>query len=110
MIPTAKVVEELLLSDALTEMPSGGLYAAHEDDLEYLVNTIRQIEGKLEVEQLYSVAQVGKILELSGERVRQLLKDGDLEGFKLPLGNYWRISESALKKFINKRYGANEDD
>lgn len=109
MIPTAKVVEQLLESDALHEMPSGGLYAAHEDDLEHLVNTIRQIEGQLEVEQLYTVLQVSKILELSVERIRQLLKEGDLEGFKLPAGNYWRISESALKKFLNKRYGDNKD-
>ena len=109
MIPTSKVVEELLETDGLTEMPSGGLYAVHEDDLEHLVECIRKIEGKLEVEQLYSVAQVAKILEVSGERVRQMLKDGDLEGFKLPLGNYWRISESALKTFINKRYGDNSE-
>ena len=109
MIPLEKVVEELLLTDGLTEMPSGGLYAVHEDDLEHLVNTIRQIEGKLEVEQLYSVKQVAKILEVSTERIRQLLKDNELEGFKLPMGNYWRVSESALKKFINKRYG-DEDD
>lgn len=100
------IVAELLETDALTETAQlDGIYTVHEDDLEYLVKTIMNIQGQLEVEQMYKPSEVAKMLSVTRQTVQTWLKGGMLNGVKIGMGKYWRISESELKRFINKRYG-----
>lgn len=47
--------------------------------------------------QVYTVAEVAKILRVSEATVRTLLESGELKGFKV--GNQWRINEEDLNAY-----------
>ena len=53
---------------------------------------------------LYTAEQVAKILKLSVDNIWNLLKTGELQGFKIREGrSSWRIPQHSLEKFIEKR-------
>jgi excisionase family DNA binding protein len=50
------------------------------------------------VERIYNVEQIAEILMCSYRRVLQLIKDGQLEAFKI--GTNYRVTKSQLDKFM----------
>ncbi|MGM0365128.1 MAG: helix-turn-helix domain-containing protein [Actinomycetota bacterium] len=53
---------------------------------------------------LYTAEQVAKILKLSVDNIWNLLKTGELKGFKIREGrSSWRIPQNSLQEFIEKR-------
>lgn len=50
--------------------------------------------------------EVAKILRCRPVTVYRILENGELHGFKIGLG--WRITEDALKEWIEKREHRNE--
>jgi excisionase family DNA binding protein len=53
------------------------------------------------MEELLTVEDVARILRLHIYTVRELLKTGELEGFKI--GRQWKIKQEALRQFIDKQ-------
>lgn len=58
-----------------------------------------------DLEQLLSVKEVAKILNMAEITIKKYLKEGDLVGIKI--GRVWRIAPGDLKAFIEKRRKAN---
>ncbi len=53
---------------------------------------------------LYTAEQIAKILKLSVDNIWNLLKTGELKGFKIREGrSSWRIPQDSLEEFIEKR-------
>jgi excisionase family DNA binding protein len=48
------------------------------------------------VEEYYTASEAAKLLGISGSRVRQLLKTGELEGEQDPLSDRWRVSRASV--------------
>lgn len=57
-----------------------------------------------EAEGLLSASQVADLLGLNVYTVRQLLRDGELEGYKI-MNKKWRVKLSAIQKFLDKYKG-----
>lgn len=55
-------------------------------------------------EKLYTTKQVAEIFNVTEYTVREWLKEGTLVGIKTATDR-WRVTESAIKKFANSRYG-----
>ncbi len=61
-------------------------------------------EGQEKAPVLYTAEQVAKILKLSVDNIWNLLKTGELKGFKIRAGrSSWRIPQHSLEEFIEKR-------
>jgi excisionase family DNA binding protein len=52
------------------------------------------------METIYTPDDAAKKLKLSSATVRQYLRDGVIKGVRA--GNKWRITETALKEFMEK--------
>ena len=50
------------------------------------------------MEIFYTVKEIADKLKTTEYNIRELLKDGKLQGFKL--GKSWRIKESDLREFV----------
>ena len=48
---------------------------------------------------LYTVAETGKILKVCDRTIRDYIKSGKLEAFKV--SNNWRIKHQDLENFVN---------
>ena len=49
---------------------------------------------------VYTVGEVAQILKISVYSVRELLKNGDIHGFKV--GTKWRITQESLDEIMKK--------
>lgn len=49
---------------------------------------------------VYALDELAEILKVSRRSLYNFIKDGKLKGFKV--GREWRITEEALKEFIEK--------
>lgn len=62
------------------------------------------------IEKQYRVSEIAKILGVTPYTVREYLKSGELEGYKLNTETTaknasWRVGESALKRYLEKKHG-----
>lgn len=55
-----------------------------------------------------TVPEVAKIFAVKPYTVRHWIKEGKLEGVKLP-GGQWRVRRSTITEFAQKMYGDNND-
>ena len=53
------------------------------------------------VEPVYTVSEVAEMLRISVYSIREKLKSGELEGFKI--GTKWRIPQRAIDDLKNRR-------
>ncbi len=103
---------EIIRMVMLKKLPAirlGKAIRISEDDLDEFLNSF---VGKQELAHsgqekepvLYTAEQVAKILKLSVDNIWNLLKTGDLKGFKIREGrSSWRIPQHNLEEFIEKR-------
>lgn len=56
-------------------------------------------------EKMYKPSEVAKMFNVESATVRVWLNTNLLRGVKIGRGHYWRIPESALVEFANKRHG-----
>jgi len=57
------------------------------------------------LERLYTPKELAEYFGVTEYTIRQWLADGDLRGFKIGKGKYWRIPESAVKEKALERHG-----
>lgn len=56
------------------------------------------------IKKLLSVREVGELLDMHPDTVRELLRRGDLVGMKMPgLRDSWKVEEAAIERFILSR-------
>lgn len=53
-----------------------------------------------EIEELYTIEEVARMLKLSARTVERFCKDGRLKAFKI--GRLWRIPRSSLEQFLRQ--------
>lgn len=58
----------------------------------------------MEMETLYTINEASKYLKVSAVSIRRYIKEGKLETHRV--GRQHRISETALKNFLNLQYKA----
>lgn len=58
-------------------------------------------EFKCSIEPCITPEYAADLLQVSVYTIKRWLRQGDLDGFKLP-GNQWRTTEEACKKLIEK--------
>ena len=54
-----------------------------------------------------TVPDVAKIFAVKATTVRQWMREGQIDAFKLP-GGQWRILQSTVTEFAQKMYGGSE--
>ena len=101
---------EIIRIVMLRKLPAirvGKAIRVKEEDLEgFIDNLIGDEETKTVGEEpvLYTAEQVAKILKLSVDNIWNLLKTGNLQGFKIREGrSSWRIPADSLEEFIKSR-------
>lgn len=66
------------------------------------------VDGPLEAtieDPLLTPARVATIFGVTPYTVRTWLKDGTIQGIKLPSG-HWRIAQSEVKRYANTKFGS----
>lgn len=58
-----------------------------------------------ELEEHYTIKKVAQLCGVRSDTVRGWIRDGRLEGVRLPTGHL-RVRRSVLMRFLNSRYGA----
>ncbi len=101
---------EIIRVVMLRKLPAirvGKAIRVKEEDLEgFIDNLIGDEEVKTVSEEpvLYTAEQVARILKLSVDNIWNLLKTGNLQGFKIREGrSSWRIPADSLEEFIKSR-------
>ncbi len=101
---------EIIRVVMLRKLPAirvGKAIRVKEEDLEgFIDNLIADEEVKTVSEEpvLYTAEQVARILKLSVDNIWNLLKTGNLQGFKIREGrSSWRIPADSLEEFIKSR-------
>ncbi|MCG9479377.1 MAG: helix-turn-helix domain-containing protein [Actinomycetia bacterium] len=103
---------EIIRMVMLKKLPAirlGKAIRINENDLEEFLNNFigkEELAGKSEEEApvLYTAEQVAKILKLSVDNIWNLLKTGELKGFKIREGrSSWRIPQGSIEEFIERR-------
>jgi len=103
---------EIIRMVMLKKLPAirlGKAIRINEADLEEFLNNFigkEELADKPEEEVpvLYTAEQVAKILKLSVDNIWNLLKTGELKGFKIREGrSSWRIPQSSIEEFIERR-------
>ncbi|MFO7928697.1 MAG: helix-turn-helix domain-containing protein [Candidatus Humimicrobiaceae bacterium] len=79
-----------------------------EQDLDNFINNFvgeeEVLKGNSKAPVLYTADQVAKILKLSVDNIWNLLKTGELKGFKIRKGrSSWRIPKDSIEDFIKNR-------
>lgn len=57
--------------------------------------------------EIWTPEEVGEKLKVPGRQIKDLLRAGDLIGFKV--GRYWRIKEEEIQAFIQRNTGAEQE-
>ena len=101
---------EIIRMVMLRKLPAiriGKAIRVKEEDLEGFIDSFIGDEGTKTVSEepvLYTAEQVAKILKLSVDNIWNLLKTGNLAGFKIREGrSSWRIPADSLEEFIKSR-------
>ncbi len=101
---------EIIRIVMLRKLPAirvGKAIRVKEEDLEGFIDSFIGDEGTKAVNEepvLYTSEQVAKILKLSVDNIWNLLKNGNLTGFKIREGrSSWRIPADSLEEFIKSR-------
>lgn len=50
--------------------------------------------------QFYSVEKAAEIMSVSAFMVRKWLRDGNLKGYKIGAGRLWRVTDEAIREFV----------
>ncbi len=50
---------------------------------------------------VYTILEAAKLLKVSDDTIRRLIKSGELEAVKV--GNQWRIKKESLDKLLKKK-------
>lgn len=52
--------------------------------------------------QFYTVEKAAEIMSVSAYMVRKWLRDGNLKGHKIGAGRLWRVTDDAIREFVEK--------
>jgi excisionase family DNA binding protein len=66
-----------------------------------LTNAINELKDLYGIEPLFTVDQVAEYVQMKPTTVRQWIRDGSLVGVRY--GKSYRISETALRRFLDER-------
>lgn len=105
-ISESEIIRVVMLKKLLA-IRVGKAIRIKEEDLENFLNSFIGVEKYQQASKepvLYTAEQVAKILKLSVDNIWNLLKTGNLKGFKIREGrSSWRVPANSLEDFIESR-------
>jgi excisionase family DNA binding protein len=68
---------------------------------ELVILAINDREDPMTEEIVYTIPEVCKLLKVSDDTIRRLIKSGELEAVKI--GNQWRIKKASVDNLLKKK-------